>query len=362
MEWVETAGRSVDEAVRAAAAHLGVAIGEVEVQIVTQRPGGLLSRFRKEARVRARVRPRKPPAKDEHRRRRRRHAGSDSGGEDQVPAQGADRGADVPAESPGQRRQRHRGRAGKPSQGSAGKASQGSPQVPDGSSRLAGDDLARAPRAASVRVARQGGAARRADGPDQGPAGPDELLVDIEEGAVMAEIGLQEQAELAREFLVELLQRFELDGEVGIVGVDEEGIELAIDGVDLSLLVGSRGATLDALQDLTRTVVQRRTASAGRLFLDVAGYRQRRKEALDRFARGVADEVLAIGEERALEPMSAADRKVVHNSIAAVSGVGSRSEGEDPHRQVVIFPMPDGALAPAGPAGSQDAGSPPSEG
>lgn len=355
MEWVETSGRSVDEAVRTAAGLLGVTVTELEVQIVTQRPGGLLSRLRKEARVRARVRPRKPPAKEEHRRRRRPHTVSDSGQEDRFPAQGAQGIKDAAQGSSGPQRQRRRHRADR--------AEQRSGQHPEDDSGPAGVRPQRLATAASDGATRQDGAEQRANGPDhQVGTGSDEPLVDIEEGAVMPEIELQEQAELARAFLAGLLERFELEGDVRIVGLSDEGIDMAIEGPDLSLLVGSRGATLDALQDLTRTVLQRRAASAARLFLDVGGYRHRRREALGRFATSVADEVLATGEERVLEPMNAADRKVVHNAIAAISGVGSRSDGEDPHRQVVIFPMPEGALAPAGPFGSPAPGSAPAEG
>ncbi|MDQ2726148.1 MAG: single-stranded DNA-binding protein, partial [Actinomycetota bacterium] len=101
-------------------------------------------------------------------------------------------------------------------------------------------------------------------------------------------------------------------------------------------------ATLLAIQDLTRTVVQRKTgASNGRIHVDVSGYRQKRSEALSRFARQVAEEVRSTGARKALEPMSAPDRKVVHDALTDVEGVSTASEGEDAARRVVILPQSD---------------------
>ncbi|MGH9066219.1 MAG: protein jag, partial [Acidimicrobiales bacterium] len=90
---------------------------------------------------------------------------------------------------------------------------------------------------------------------------------------------------------------------------------------------------------LTRTVVHHQTgAGNGRIHVDVGGYRQRRAEALGRFANQVAQQVLQNGAPAALEPMSAADRKVVHDAITGIDGVSTTSEGDEPHRRVVILP------------------------
>jgi spoIIIJ-associated protein len=149
---------------------------------------------------------------------------------------------------------------------------------------------------------------------------------------------LQEQAEVAREFLEGLLESYGLEGTVDTRVIDDETVEVAAKG-DLGLLVGPKGSTLAALQDVTRTVVQRNFPSrTDRILVDVAGYREKRAAALQRFSRQVADEVLSSGEERALEPMSPADRKVVHDSVNAMDGVATRSEGEDPSRYIVISP------------------------
>ena len=153
------------------------------------------------------------------------------------------------------------------------------------------------------------------------------------------DVPMQEQAEVARTFVVGLLERLGADAAVGIEELDEDMVEVAVTGADLGLLIGPKGATLSALQDLTRTVVQRKTGGRnGRIVLDVAGYRQRRREALERFTRQLAEEVKATGERRMLEPMHPADRKVVHDTANTIDGVSTTSEGEEPRRRVVILP------------------------
>lgn len=159
----------------------------------------------------------------------------------------------------------------------------------------------------------------------------------------MAEgITLAEQAEIAKGFLEGLLGVMGLTASVTSREIDEETVELSVDAdppAGLGLLVGPSGTTLQALQEVTRTVVQAKSPSrTDRILVDVARYRERRVAALGRFANQVADEVLDSGEERALEPMSAADRKAVHDSLTDRDGVTTRSEGEEPRRYVVIAP------------------------
>ena len=153
------------------------------------------------------------------------------------------------------------------------------------------------------------------------------------------DVSLGEQADVARQFLDGLLEEMDLDAEININHLDEETVELRVDGQDLGLLIGAKGTALLALQDLTRTVVQRRTGAAnGRLVVDVSGYRQKRKEALERFARQLAEEVKSRGTRKVLEPMSAADRKIVHDTVNAMDGVTTTSDGEEPRRRVIILP------------------------
>lgn len=154
------------------------------------------------------------------------------------------------------------------------------------------------------------------------------------------EVPLAEQAQVAKQFVEGLLQTMGIEGSTTtVVEVDEDTSEVQVTGEDLGLLIGPKGATLLALQDLARTVVQRKTgARTGRLLLDVAGYRAKRREALGRFTEKVAREVVASGTAAALEPMSSADRKVVHDTANGIEGVTTSSEGEDPRRRVVVHP------------------------
>ncbi len=142
----------------------------------------------------------------------------------------------------------------------------------------------------------------------------------------------------ASDFLTGLVDAFGTTGQVS-VNRDGEEIEVRVDGTELGLLVGPGGATLLAIQDLTRVASQRRLGDQDtHLRVDISGYRERRKAALGRFAMKVAEEVLSTGESRRLEPMNSADRKVVHDTLMEVAGVSTRSEGEDPKRRVVVEP------------------------
>jgi spoIIIJ-associated protein len=150
---------------------------------------------------------------------------------------------------------------------------------------------------------------------------------------------LEEQGEIGRAFVAGLLSEFGMEGSVETRLLDEDTVEIAATGEDLGILVGPRGSTLAALQDLTRAVVQRQCPSrTDRILVDVAGYRERRSAALKRFSVQIAEEVLASGQEKALEAMSPADRKAVHDAVNELSGVVTRSEGEDPNRHIVIAP------------------------
>jgi spoIIIJ-associated protein len=152
---------------------------------------------------------------------------------------------------------------------------------------------------------------------------------------------MAEQGEVARQFVVGLLERLQMPAEVNTAEVDEDTVEVQVTGQELGLLIGPKGLTLIALQELTRTVVQRRSMGrTGRVVVDVAGYRQRRREALERFTREVAADVVASGVLKVLEPMSAADRKIVHDTATDIEGVQTASEGEEPRRRVVIQPVP----------------------
>jgi spoIIIJ-associated protein len=144
--------------------------------------------------------------------------------------------------------------------------------------------------------------------------------------------------EAAIEFMTGLAVAF---GSPATASLHVQGSELdvRVDGEDLGLLIGPGGRTLMAVQDLARVAAQRRLGDHDtRLRIDVAGYRERRRTALEKFAVAVAHEVRETGRTKALEPMASADRKVVHDSIHEIEGVASHSDGEEPRRRVVITP------------------------
>jgi spoIIIJ-associated protein len=157
----------------------------------------------------------------------------------------------------------------------------------------------------------------------------------VSEGVVTVE----EQADAAADFTRGLVDAFGYDADVTTRREDEDTVIVDVTGGDLGLLVGPKGVTLQAIEELVRTAVQRQTEGHGaRIHVDVGGYRAKRRAALEQFAIGIAAEVRESGEGRALEPMSASDRKAVHDAVADLEGVQTSSEGEDPRRRVVISP------------------------
>jgi spoIIIJ-associated protein len=149
-------------------------------------------------------------------------------------------------------------------------------------------------------------------------------------------VDIEATSEALRVFLEGLLEAFAVVATVTVREVDAGVLEASIDGEELGLLVGPKGQTVDALQDLARSAVPHDGAT--RIRVDVAGYRERRREALSRFATGIAQEVVASGLPTSMEPMSAADRKVVHDTVNDIEGVRTTSEGEEPRRRVVVHP------------------------
>lgn len=172
-------------------------------------------------------------------------------------------------------------------------------------------------------------------------------------------MSIESQESLARDFVSEVVARFGIDATTSTHRTEDDGIVISVDGDNLGLLVGPKGATVEALQELTRTVVQRHTAEhTSRIVVDVGGYRERRAAALRQFVRQVANDVLNSGVPEALEPMSPSDRKVVHDAVNEVDGVETTSEGIEPRRYVVIRPTAAGNsgadAAAAEPDGASD--------
>jgi spoIIIJ-associated protein len=146
---------------------------------------------------------------------------------------------------------------------------------------------------------------------------------------------VDEQANIAKEFLEGLVGAYGLEGVVTTT-VDDDVIVADVSGEQTEALVGIRGTVRSAIHELTRTVLQRYGQETARLRLDIAGYAERRRQALSIYAEQLIDQLEAEGGEIMLEPMSPADRKVIHDVAAARGGISSYSEGEPPRRFVVL--------------------------
>ncbi|MFN8016472.1 MAG: RNA-binding cell elongation regulator Jag/EloR [Acidimicrobiia bacterium] len=148
---------------------------------------------------------------------------------------------------------------------------------------------------------------------------------------------LETQAQYAKDFLNGLVSYFDDACKISSE-FEEDTINIAVDGKQVGLLIGSRGSTLFAVEELMRAVVQAKAGGfTARMYLDIGGYRSKRKEALAEFATNLANKVKETGRTQVLEPMVAADRKIVHDTIAALEGVTTTSEGYDPKRRVVVM-------------------------
>lgn len=155
----------------------------------------------------------------------------------------------------------------------------------------------------------------------------------------MSHVPLDEQAEGAEEFTEGLVKAFGLDGEIR-AEVDDEYVRVTVEGDDLGALIGRNGATMEAVRELVKTNLQRQTEGhPARVSLDIGGYGARRRQALEAFARQLADRAIETGRAQVLEPMSPPDRKVVHDAVNEIEGVTTASEGEEPRRRVVIEPV-----------------------
>jgi spoIIIJ-associated protein len=148
---------------------------------------------------------------------------------------------------------------------------------------------------------------------------------------------LEHEGEVAADYLEALLDILDMDGDLEL-DIEGERASVAIVGDGLDDLVGQRGQTLEALQELTRLAVLQETGQRSRLMLDVGGYRARRKTELTRLATEAGERVAANGQDERLAPMTPFERKVVHDTIAGLDGVMSESEGEEPQRRVVVRP------------------------
>jgi spoIIIJ-associated protein len=298
MEWVETTGKTVEEALELALEQLGVDVADAEYEVVEEAKTGLFGRLRSEARVRARVRPTTPRPKEERRGRGRKTSGG-----------------------------RSEARSTTPPTTDASRASKPAAEATERAPRRNPNQAAAVPTMADERPSR----------PPRTPRTKEDPVSDTDAPV----IPLSEQGEVAAAFVRGVVERFGTpDASVSTHELDADTLEVRVEGEDLGLLIGPKGAALQSLQELTRTVVQRQTgARSGRILVDVSGYRARRKEALERFAHKIAEDVLASGTRVVLEPMNPSDRKVIHDTINDIDGVSTSSEGEEPRRRVVVSPV-----------------------
>lgn len=322
MEWIEVSARTLDDARELALDRLGVVADELEFEVIDEPKSGLFGIGRTEARIRARVKPisREKPA--DKRRRRSSERRPSSGGR-KPRGDGASRSGGGNA-------------ASRPTPASADDTD--TTDRPAGASRSSSSRRRRrgkggAPAGAAVetssRTSNEKPARKRSD---DRPEATVNAETDIDDGDVEA------QAERAGGFTRSLVEAMGLTGTV-TSRVEDDTVLVAVDGEGLGLLVGPRGSTLQAVEELVRAVVQHGLSGrSARLRVDVGGYKERRREALAAFARQVADEVRDTNTERALEPMNPPDRKVVHDTVAEIDGVATSSEGEEPRRRVVIRP------------------------
>jgi spoIIIJ-associated protein len=146
------------------------------------------------------------------------------------------------------------------------------------------------------------------------------------------------QSEIAADYVEGLLDILDYDGDIDeLVSAGRPVVEVV--GGRLQPLVGQRGATLEALQELTRLAVFRQTGTPSRLLLDVGGYRANRRKELAAVAKNAVEKVKEHGEPVRLEPMSAFERKCVHDVVNAINGVESESEGVEPNRRIIVRPV-----------------------
>jgi spoIIIJ-associated protein len=304
MEWVETTGKTVDEAKERALDQLGVHHEDAEFEILEEPKAGLFGRVRGEARVRARVRPAQVRQKVDRRDRKRSDRADKAEKSDRAPkAEKAEKAEKAGASSEKSSNGEKAEKAPRPAKAAAGGTRQRQP---------------REPKPAAERT------------PKSNPKSSEEQAVDA-----------RQVGEEATRFMSGLIDAFGFSGDVELVE-DGDDLEVRVQGKELGLLVGPRGTTLQAVQDLARVASQRRLGDHDtRLRVDIGGYRERRRQALGQFAQQMSDEVKASGVARVLEPMSSADRKVIHDTLSDVEGIATRSEGDDPYRRVIIAPAND---------------------
>ncbi|ADH70247.1 MULTISPECIES: protein jag [Nocardiopsis] len=149
---------------------------------------------------------------------------------------------------------------------------------------------------------------------------------------------LENEGDIAADYIEGLLDIADFDGDIDM-DVEGDRAMVSVVGATLDELIGEKGEVLEALQELTRLAVHRATGERSRLMLDIGGYREDRRKVLFQVGTDAANKAKETGQTQPLEPMTPFERKVVHDAVAA-AGLHSESEGEEPHRYVVVRPAP----------------------
>jgi spoIIIJ-associated protein len=347
VEWVKTTAKTLPEAIDLALDNLGVDESEAEIVVLEEPKQGLFGRMRGTARVEARVKP-KPIRPKNDRNRNRRKSGEDGRGGDRNrnrnrnrKRQGGDRSggnnrggqSDDQASNAGGRGKgdggrsndggRSRQRDGERSGGGRGGSNDGGRRrgnQRDGARQKSTNGAGRSANDDRGRQRSNGGGEANANG-------------EVSQGAAVEDVATH-----LRTFLTDLTEAFGLEGGVTIDDSEDGTLVGQIEGRH-GLLVGPKGRTLDAVQELARISCQRSTPSSIRIKVDVGGYREQRAAALAEFAAKAADRAVSDGDEVALEPMSPADRKSVHDALNGDDRVETRSVGSEPRRRVVVVPL-----------------------
>lgn len=282
MEWVEISAKTTEEAKELALDRLGVDERDAEFEVVEEPRTGIFGRPKGEARVRARVKPTEPRAKNERRERRSR---SDKSSTPRTNKKSASSSTDT------------------------------------------------------VETDSDTGAVARDEkpAPRERPRTTERSSTNLDD---LEDLTLEQQAELVASVVRGVVEAIGTPGSVEINTVDDETAEVAVTGDNLGFLIGPRGRTLHALNEVSRSVVLRRgnTAPSARVHVDVSGYRARRRAAVITFTGETAAKVVDTGMDHVFEPMNAADRKIIHDAASEIDGVRSISEGEDHGRRVVLVP------------------------
>ena len=328
MEWVETIGKTIEEAKERALDQLGVHEEDADFEVLEEPKQGLFGRVRGEARVRARVRPTQARQKVDRRDRKR--------------SEKADK-ADTTAttdQSPAPRQRAPRApRAPKAAAAAEDSAALSNTKPSDAKPAAAKASNTSRSKARPANAATASGTTASGTTASGTTTNDDRVTTDNERKEQL--VDARQVGEEAVRFMTELVSAFGLSGTAELLE-DGDDLEVRVHGQELGLLVGPRGTTLQAVQDLARVAAQRRLGDHDtRLRVDVGGYRERRRVALGAFANQMADEVKTSGVARVLEPMSSADRKIIHDTLSGAAGIATRSEGDDPYRRVIIAPAND---------------------